>query len=429
MTDIVIIVVAADDAIMPQTREAIDHAKAAGVPIIIAVNKIDLPDADPMRIKQQLTDVGLQVEEWGGKTVCVEISAKTGEGIDKLLEMIILEAEMLEVAADHDRRALGTVIEARLEPGRGVVATILVQEGTLRVGDPFVAGSYAGKVRALFDERSRGRKEAGPSTPIEVLGCTGVPQAGDSFTVFSGERKAKEISSKRRQQVREQSLRYQKRMSLDELYAQIQSGGVEELPIVIKGDVDGSVEAVAESLQNLSTKEVKVVVIGKGVGSVTVSDVLLAAASNAIIIGFHAKADTRAAVLAEKEGVNIRFYQIIYEVVDDVRNAMEGLLAPELQQNVTGRVQVRQIFTIGRTTVVAGSFVLSGTVSRTSRIRVLRDDHSIYEGRIGTLRRFKDDVREVKEGFECGIILEGYNDIKENDILEAFRIDEVARKL
>lgn len=429
VTDIVVIVIAADDAVMPQTREAIDHAKAADVPIIIAINKMDRPDADAMRIKQQLADLGLQVEEWGGKIVAVELSAKTGDGIDTLLEAIVLEAEMLELNADPERRAVGTVVEARLEQGRGVVATILVQEGTLHLGDPFVAGTHAGKVRALFDERARTRKEAGPSSPIEVLGCSGVPQAGDSFTVYPGEKEAKELSARRRQQTREQSLRYQKRMSLDDLYAQIQSGGVQKLLAVIKADVDGSVEAVSEALTQLSTDEVQVEVIGKGVGSISESDVLLAAASNAIIIGFHTKADTGAAVLAEREGVDIRFYGIIYEVVDDLRNAMEGLLSPDLQQKVTGKIEVRQIFTIGRTTVVAGSHVISGTVYRNSRIRVLRDGHSIYEGRIGTLRRFKDDVREVKEGFECGIILDGFNDIKEMDILEAFQIEEVARKL
>ncbi len=429
VTDVVVLVVAADDQVMPQTREAIDHARAAGVPIIVAINKMDKPDADAMRIKQQLAELGVQVEEWGGKTVAVEVSAKTGDGIDRLLEMILLEAEMLELRADPGRRARGTVVESRLEKGRGVVITVLVQQGTLRVGDPFVAGAHAGKVRALFDERSRTRKEAGPSSAVELLGCSAVPQAGDSFTVFAAERDAKEVASRRAQQAREQSLRYQKRMSLDELYAQIKSGGVQKLLVVIKGDVDGSVEAVSDALKNLSTDEVKVEVIGKGVGSISESDVLLAAASNAVIIGFHTRADTGAAVLAEREGVDIRFYQIIYEAVDDVRAAMEGLLAPDLEQKITGTVEVRQIFTIGRTTVVAGSYVLTGSVSRNSRIRVIRDEHVIYEGKIGTLRRFKDDVREVKEGFECGIILEGFNDIKVGDILEAFRIEEVARKL
>ncbi len=429
VTDLVILVVAADDQVMPQTVEAIDHAKAAGVPIIVAINKVDRPEADPMRIKQQLAEQGVQVEEWGGKVVAVEISAKTGQNIDKLLEYVLLEAELLELHADATRRARGTVIESRLEPGRGIVISCLVQDGTLKKGDPFVAGSFFGKVRALFDERGKIRKDAGPSSTVELLGSTGVPQAGDSFTVFPDERSAKEVASKRQQQLREQTLRYQKRMSLDELFAQIQSGGTQTLSLVIKGDVDGSVEAVTEALNQLSTDEVKVDVIHKSVGTVTESDILLAAASNAVVIGFHTKAESKAARLAEKEGVSIRFYSIIYEAVDEVRRAMEGLLKPESRENVIGKVEVREIFTIGRTAVIAGSYVLSGTIKRSSKIRVLRDDLTIFEGKLETLRRFKDDVREVQAGYECGIKLDGFNDIKESDILEVFEIEEVARTL
>ncbi|NNE07384.1 MAG: translation initiation factor IF-2, partial [Gemmatimonadetes bacterium] len=429
VTDIVVLVVAADDQVMPQTIEAIDHAKAASVPVIVAINKMDRPEANPMRIKQQLAERGLQVEEWGGKIVAVEVSAQTGQNIDKLLEMLLLEAELLELKADPKARARGTVIESRLEPGRGVVTTTLVQNGTLKVGDPFIAGSNSGRVRALFDERGKPKKVAGPSSAVEILGASSAPQAGDSFTVFPSEKDAKDVAAKRQQQLREQSLRYQKRMSLEDLFDQIQAGGLQTLNIVLKGDVDGSVEAVSETLQKLSTTEVKVDVIHKGVGTISESDNLLAAASNAIIIGFHTKADTKAAKLAEKEGVDIRFYQIIYEAVDDIRLAMEGMLTPDSEESVTGRVEVRQIFRIGRSHVVAGSYVLSGTVSRNSRIRVIREDTKIYEGKIQTLKRFKDDAREVKEGFECGITLENFNDIAEGDILEAFVIKEVARKL
>ncbi len=429
VTDLVVLVVAANEPLMPQALEAIDHARAAGVPILVAVNKIDLPDADALRIKQQLADRGLQSEEWGGKTVTVEVSAKTGAGVERLLEMILLVAEMMEMMSDPSRKARGTVVETRLEPGRGVVVTMLVQQGTLHVGDPFVAGIHYGKVRALFDERGRPRKEGGPSSPVEVLGSSGAPQAGDTFQVVADEREAREISTRRKQQAREHALRAQKRVRLEDVYAQIQAGEIPRLALVLKGDVDGSVEALSESLQKLSTGEVQVEVIHRGVGPITESDVLLAAASSAIVIGFHVKADVRAAALANEEGVNILFYQIIYEAVSDVQRAMEGLLRPELRQKTIGQVEVREVFKIGRVGVVAGSYVQSGTVVRNARVRVLREGNAIYEGRIASLRRFKEDVREVQAGFECGIVLDGFQDIQKTDILEIFQVEEIARKL
>ncbi|MFH1681262.1 MAG: translation initiation factor IF-2 [Candidatus Eisenbacteria bacterium] len=429
VTDLVVLVVAADEPLMPQALEAIDHARAAGVSILVAVNKIDLPGADPMRVKQQLSERGLQLEEWGGKTVVVEVSAKTGEGVDRLLEMILLVAELMELKADPARKARGAVVETRLDAGRGVVVSVLVQQGTLRVGDPFVAGIHYGKVRALCDERGRPKKEGGPSSPVEVLGSSGAPQAGDTFQVVGDEREAREVSTRRKQQAREHTLRAQKRIRLEDVYMQIQAGEIPRLFLVIKGDVDGSVEALTDSLQKLSGDQVQVEVIHKGVGAINESDVLLAAASRAIIIGFHVKADVRAAALAGEEGVNILFYQVIYEAVSDVQRAMEGLLQPELRQKTIGQVEVREVFKIGRVGVVAGSYVQSGTVTRNARVRVLREGNAIYEGRIASLRRFKDDVREVQSGFECGIVLDGFQDIQKEDILEIFTVEEIARKL
>ncbi|MBN1826720.1 MAG: translation initiation factor IF-2 [Candidatus Eisenbacteria bacterium] len=429
VTDLVVLVVAADEQVMPQTVEAIDHARAAGVPIIVAINKMDLPAADPMRTKQALADRGLQAEEWGGKTVAVEISAKTGLGMDKLLEMILLSAEMLELKGEPTRRMRGVVVEARLEKGRGPVLTVLVQQGRLSIGDSFVAGIYDGKVRALFDERGRPKEDAGPSSPAEVIGCSGVPQAGDSFAVFAGDREAREIASKRKHQMREQNLCSQRRMTLEDVYSRIQAGEKPKLNLVIKGDVDGSVEALTDSLQKLSTDQVQVEVIRRSVGAITEHDITLAAASDAIVIGFHVRADTKAAALAKRECVEIRFFHIIYEVVDAVHKAMEGLLEPELHQKVIGKVEVRQIFKIGRVGVVAGSYVLNGAIKRSSRIRLLRDDLTVYEGRVASLKRFKEDVREVQAGYECGIILDDFNDLHEGDLLEAFEIEEVARKL
>jgi len=428
VTDLVVLVVAADEQVMPQTVEAIDHARAAGVPIIVAINKMDLPAADPTRAKQQLAERGLQVEEWGGKTVAVELSAKSGLGMDKLLEMILLSAEMLELKGDPTRRMRGVVVEAKLEKGRGPVLTVLVQQGSLRVGDSFVAGTFDGRVRALFDERGRPKEEATPSSPAEVIGCSGVPQAGDSFSVFEGDREAREVASKRKQQMREQSLCAQRRMTLEDVYNRIQLGETPTLNLVIKGDVDGSVEALTDQMQKLSGDKVQVEVIRRGVGAITEHDVTLAAASDAIVLGFHVRADTRAAALAKQECVEIRFFHIIYEAVQAVTQAMEGLLAPELHQKVIGKVEVRQIFHIGRTSV-AGSYVLSGMIKRSSRIRLLREDLTVYEGRIDSLKRFKDDVREVQAGYECGIILADFNDVREGDLLEAFEIEEVARKL
>jgi translation initiation factor IF-2 len=425
VTDIVVLVVAADDRVMPQTVEAIDHAKAAGVPIVVAINKIDLPAARPDLVKQELASHGVVVEEYGGKTVCVEISAKKGTAIDRLLEMILLEAELLDLKADPDRRAKGVVLEARVEQGRGVVASLLIESGTLRIGDPFVAGRTSGRVRAMFDERGHGVKAAGPSTPVEALGWSGTPAAGDLFTAFEDEREAREIASKRAALHRESEFRAQKAISLVDLRAQITQGSISELKLIIKGDVDGSVEALSESLTKLATSEVGVRVIRQAVGQVTESDVLLAAASGAIIVGFHVRPDAKARDLAAREGVEIRAYDIIYKAVEEVRLALEGMLKPELREVVLGAAEVRQVFRLSKGGAIAGCMVTSGSIPRTGKVRLRRGDEVVWTGRIGSLRRFKDDVKEVTSGFECGIGLEGTNDIREGDVIEAFTIEEI----
>jgi translation initiation factor IF-2 len=429
VTDIVVLVVAADDRVMPQTIEAIDHAKAAGVPIVVAINKIDLPTARPDLVKQELAAHGVVVEEYGGKAVCVEISAKKGTNMDRLLEMILLEAELLDLKADPDRRAKGVVLEARVEQGRGVVASLLIESGTLRVGDPFVAGRTSGRVRAMFDERGRPVKSAGPSTPVEALGWSGTPAAGDLFMAFEDEREAREIASKRQALHRESEFRAQKAISLVDLRSQITQGVLTELKLIIKGDVDGSVEALSESLTKLGTSEVAVRVIRQAVGQITESDVLLAAASGAIIVGFHVRPDARARELAGREGVEIRIYDIIYKAVEDVKLALEGLLKPELREVVLGSAEVRQVFHLSKGSAVAGCMVVNGSIPRTAKVRLRRGEEVVWTGRIGSLRRFKDDVKEVTSGFECGIGLDGTNEVREGDVIEAFTIEELERRL
>ena len=429
VTDVVVLVIAADDSVMPQTIEAIDHAKAAGVPIIVAINKMDLPGADSETIKHQIAKYGLIPEEWGGKTIIREISAKTGQGIDRLLEMVLLQAEMLELKADPFKNASGVVIESRLDRGRGPVATVLIQKGTLRIGDIFVAGSYFGRVRAMLDERGNYMKEAGPSNPVQVLGLPGVPQAGDSFMVMKDEQEAREISSKRSRLKREQEYRFLEKAGLGTIYDQIAEGKIKELKIIIKGDVDGSVEALSDILERISSPEVKLRVIHKGVGAINESDVLLALASKAIIIGFHVHPDFRAREIAHREKVIIKFYNIIYEAEKDIKGLLEGLLEPERQEQISGTSEVRNVFKVSKIGQVAGVYVLSGSLKRGDQIRLIRDGINIYQGLISSLKRFKEDVREVNSGFECGVKIENFNDLKTGDIIEAYEITELARKL
>ena len=429
VTDIVVLVVAADDRVMPQTVEAIDHAKAAGVPIVVAINKIDLPNAKPDLVKQELAQRGVVVEEYGGNTVAVEISAKKGTNVDRLLDMILLVADLLDLKADADRRAKGVVIEARVEQGRGVVVSVLVQQGTLRIGDPFVAGQHSGRVRAMFDERGRAVKKVGPSTPVEVLGWSGTPAAGDHFASFEDEREAREIASRRAALHREQEFRAAKAISLSDFYGRVAQGETNELKLILKGDVDGSVEALAESFVKLSNPEVKVNVIRQAVGQITESDVMLAAASGAIVVGFHVRPDAKARDIAEREHVEIRFYDIIYKAVEEVKQALEGMLKPEIKEVVLGTAEVRQTFRLSKAGTVAGCMVTSGAIPRAAKVRLLRDGQVVWTGRIDALRRFKDDVREVQSGFECGISLDGMNDIKVGDVIEAFTVEELARTL
>jgi translation initiation factor IF-2 len=429
-TDIVILVVAADDGVMPQTVEAIDHARAASVPVVVAVNKIDLPDARPDRVKQELMQHKVVIEEFGGDVLCAEVSAKTGHGVDDLLEKVMLQADVLDLRANPERHARGVVIESELDKGMGPMATVLVTAGTLEIGDAFICGLFDGRVRALLDERGNNVQEAGPSQPVRVLGFSGVPEAGDSFAVLEDEREVRDIAQRRQRLQREQGFRRTKEpTTLEELYAQVQAGEIERLNVILKGDVGGSVEALADELTKLSTDEVKVDVIHRGVGGITDNDVLLAAASAAIIIGFHVRPDARARAAAEREGVDIRSYRVIYEVVDDVRNAMEGLLAPEEREVVLGSAEVRETFKIPKVGTIAGCFVSDGIIPRTARVRVVRDGVEVYEGLIGSLKRFKDDVREVREGYECGINIEGFNDVKVRDVIEAYKIEEVQRTL
>jgi len=429
VTDIVILIVAADDAVMPQTVEAINHAQAAGVPIVIAINKIDKPGANPDKIKQQLADRNILVEDWGGKYQCVQISAKSGLNIDELLEKILLEAEVLELKANPDRKARGTVIESQLDKGRGVTATVLIQKGTMKVGDPFVAGNTYGRVRAMFDERNNKITEASPSTPALVLGFDSAPQAGDIFTVVNSEREAREIGLKRQQLKREQSHRQIKHLTLDEIANQISQGGFKELPIVVKGDVDGSVEALADSLMKLSNNEVAVSVIHKGVGAISEGDVLLAAASNAIIVGFHVRPHIAARKLAEQEKVDIRLYNVIYDAINEVKSALEGMLSPVISEENVATIEVREIFKVPKVGTIAGCYVQDGKITRNNKIRLFRDGVVIYTGELASLKRFKDDVKEVDAGYECGLNIANFNDIKVGDIIEGYKFIETKKKL
>ncbi|MEZ4854017.1 translation initiation factor IF-2 [Flavobacterium sp.] len=429
ITDIAIIVIAADDDIMPQTKEAISHAQAAGVPMIFAINKVDKPTANPDKIKEKLAAMNLLVEEWGGKYQSQDISAKTGLGVKELLEKVLLEAEILELKANPNRPAQGTVVEAQLDKGRGYVATILVQTGTLKIGDYVLAGKNHGKIKAMFDERGHTVNEAGPSTPVSVLGLDGAPTAGDKFNVYEDEREAKQIAAKRTQLLREQSVRTQKHITLAEIGRRIALGQFKELNIILKGDVDGSVEALSDSFSKLSTEEIQVNIIHKGVGAITESDVLLASASDAIIIGFNVRPQGSAKALAEKEEIDIRNYSIIYDAIDDVKDAMEGMLSPELKEEVTGTAEVRELFKISKVGTIAGCMVTDGKIFRNSKIRLIREGVVIYTGELATLKRFKDDVKEVSKGYDCGMQIKNYNDLKEFDIIEAFQEVEVKKKL
>ncbi|MFN8176452.1 MAG: translation initiation factor IF-2 [bacterium] len=429
VTDIVILVVAADDSVMPQTVEAIDHARAAGVPIIVAINKVDKPSAKPDQVRQALTGHGIQAEEWGGTHIVVDVSAKTGQGVDRLLEMVLLQAELMELRANPDRLAKGAVIEARKERGRGTVVTVLVQEGTLHVGDAIVAGTEAGRVRALTDERGKRLKSAGPSNPVGVLGFSDIPRAGENFLVVKTEREAREIATRRSQLLREQEQRYHRHTTLETLFDRIKEGVAQELRIILKADVEGSAEAGADALQKLATSEVSVRLIHRGVGDITESDILLAAASDAIVLGFHVAVDSRARETQKREGVDVRSYEIIYEMVADVRAAMEGLLKPTIERRVLGTAEVRQLFRIPRQGVIAGTMVLTGLVRRNASVAVKRQGQVVHEGKVSSLKRFKEDASEVKNGFECGIGIDGFDDIHEGDVLEVFEDVEVARRL
>lgn len=429
LTDIVVLIIAADDAVMPQTVEAINHAQAASVPIVIAINKIDKPGANSDKIKQQLADRNILVEDWGGKYQCVEISAKSGKNIDNLLEVILLEAELLDLKANPDRIARGAVVESELDKGRGITGTILVQKGTLKIGDPFVAGIFQGKVRAMFDERGNKTTEALPSTPVLVLGFEGAPQAGDTFVVVESDRQARDVGIKRQQLKREQDQKQVHHITLEEIGQQISIGGIKELPLIVKGDVDGSVEALSDSLMKLSTSEVIVRVIHKGVGGISESDVLLADASNAIIIGFHVRPHLKARKLAETQNVDIRLYNVIYDAINEVKSALEGLLSPVISEEITATLEVRDTFKVPKVGTIAGCYVQEGKITRNSKIRLIREGIVVHTGEIGSLKRFKDDVREVDAGYECGLNLSNYNDIKVGDIIEAYKIVETKKKL
>jgi translation initiation factor IF-2 len=430
ITDIVVLIVAADDGVQPQTIEAIDHAKAAGVPIIVAINKIDKPNANIDNVKTQLANHNLMGEDWGGKTIMVEISAKQGTNVDKLLEMILLQAEMMDLQADPSIRAQGVVVEARLEKGRGPVSTVLIQRGTARVGDSVVAGIYCGHIRTIIDDQDREREKIGPSTPAQITGLNGVPQAGDSFLAVESDQEAKEIAAKRSQIKREQDARRTLgRVSLDKVFDRIKEGQMKELRLIIKGDVDGSVEVLADTLGKIASEEVKANIIHHNVGTITESDVLLAAASDAIIIGFHVRPDARAREVAKQEKVDIRLYDIIYEAEDDVRKALEGLLDPSVSEQFVGLAEIRSVFRVPKVGNIAGCYVREGRINRGDTLHLVRDGRVLYKGTVGSLKRFKEDAREVKEGYECGIGIEGYNDIKEGDLIEAYQLVEEARHL
>ncbi|MEM9990189.1 MAG: translation initiation factor IF-2, partial [Bacteroidota bacterium] len=435
VTDIAIIIVAADDSVMPQTREAISHAQAAGVPIVFAINKIDKPGASPDRIKTELAQMNMQVEEWGGKYQSQEISAKTGEGIDELLEKVLLEAEILELKANPDRKSVGAILEASLDKGRGYVTKSLIQTGTLRIGDAIVAGEYSGKVKAMFNEHGKRIKEAGPSKPVLILGLNGAPQAGERFKEMDSETDARQVATKRGRINREQLNRATKRISLDEIGRRLALGNFKELNLIVKGDVDGSIEALSDSLIKLSIETVQVNVIHKAVGQIIESDILLASASDAIIIGFQVRPSLNARKLAEKEGVEVKTYSIIYEAIEEIKLAIEGLLEPTKEEEITANVLIRETYKISKVGTIAGCYVQDGKIERSSNVRVIRDGIVIYPtkenvvGKIASLKRFKDDVKEVKAGMECGLNVENFNDIKVGDIIEAYEIREIKQKL
>lgn len=429
LTDICIIVIAADDNVMPQTKEAINHAQAAGVPMVFAINKIDKPGANPDKIKEELSQMNILVEDWGGKFQCQEISAKHGTNINELLEKVVLEAELLDLKANPGKKAVGTVVESSLDKGRGYVSNVLVQSGTLRVGDILVAGCFSGRVKAMFNERNQRVKEAGPSTPVLMLGLNGAPQAGDKFNVMEDEKEAREIAAKRLQLQREQGQRTQKHITLDEISRRLEVGDFKELNVIIKGDVDGSVEALSDSLLKLSTDQIHVNIIHKSVGQISESDVLLASASDAIVIGFQVRPSASARKLAEKEQIEIRLYSIIYDAIDEVKTAMEGMLAVKIEEKIVANVEVRDVFKITKVGTVAGCYVTEGTITRNTKIRLIRDGIVMYSGALGSLKRFKDDVKEVKHGYECGLNIEKYNDIRVGDVIEGYEEVEVKQTL
>jgi len=428
ITDIVILVVAADDGIMPQTKEAIDHCKAAGVPIVVAINKIDKPGANIDRVKQELADKGLLTEDWGGDTICVEVSAKQNLNIDKLLEMVLLSAEMLELKANANRRARGTVIEAKLDKGRGSVASLLVQNGTLNVGDSILVGSTYGRIRAMFDDTGKKIKSAGPSIPVEVLGLSDVPEAGDRFNQVKDEKTARNMADTRKDNLKAETLLANHRVSLEDLYNQIKEGSVKELAIIVKADVQGSIEAIKGALDKLSTDDVKVRVIHGGVGAITETDITLATASNAIVIGFNVRPDNNAALLADRDGVDIKTYRIIYDAIDDVKAAMIGMLDPIYKEVILGSAEIRSIYKISNVGTIAGCYVLNGKLQRNAETRVIRDGIVIFESTLSSLKRFKDDAKEVNAGYECGLTVDKFNNIKEGDIIECFMMEAIKRK-
>ena len=428
VTDIIVLVVAADDGVMPQTREAINHAKAANIPIIVAINKIDKPNAKPEVVKRQLAELGLLPEEWGGDTLVAEISAKTGKGVDELLSLILLQAEVLELKANPDRPAKGTIIESKLDKAKGPVATVLIKTGTLKKGDYFVCGEHYGRVRAMMDSQGRTISSAGPSMPVEITGISGVPTPGDDFVVVKNEKIAKEIVEYRKKKKTEVSGK-KPSIRLEDLYAKIQRGEVKELNLIVKADVHGSLEALEKAISELSTDEIKVSIIHSGIGAITESDVMLASASHAIIIGFNVRAVGRVKEIAEREKVEIRYYKVIYDVIDSIKKAMQGLLEPEYKEVIIGHAEVKQTFRIPKVGTVAGCLVTEGRIERSAKVRVLRDGVVIHDGKIASLKRFKDDVKEVPAGYECGVGIENFNDIKEGDILEIYTIEEIKPEL
>ena len=429
VTDIVIVIVAADDDVMPQTVEALNHASAAGVPIVFAINKIDKPAANPDKIKEQLAAMNYLVEEWGGKYQSQDISAKKGIGVEELMEKVLLEAELLELKANPNRNATGSIIESSLDKGRGYVATVLVSNGTLHVGDTILAGTHYGKVKAMFNERNQRIKEAGPATPVLILGLNGAPTAGDTFNVMDSEQEAREIAGKREQLQREQGMRTAKRLTLEDIGRRRIIGNFQELNIIVKGDVDGSIEALSDSLIKLSTDEIQVNVLHKAVGEISESDVTLAAASDAVIIGFQVRPSLAARRAAERDGVEIRLYSVIYQAIEEVKDAMEGMLAPELKEEITGTAEVLQVYHISKVGTIAGAIVREGKIKRGSKVRLIRDGIVRYTGDLGSLKRFKDDVKEVLSGYDCGLSIAGYNDIQEGDMIEAFEEIEVKKTL